>query len=115
MRGGSRVEGASSVPRFSSRIFSGAETHSIHLKAASWFLLPENTTRWSDATVVAQRSSCGSGAVAHKPVTSGNSVNNVPANHEPAMYMATSPLANATRPSHELEFKKSGGEYFTRL
>ena len=41
----------------------------------------------------------GSGAVAHLPLISGNSVVSVPANQAPAMYMPTWPWAKATRPS----------------
>src|SRR5512142_355857 len=96
-------------------MFSGAETNSIHLYAASGCLLPAKTTKSSEATVVAHCLSCGNGAAAHLPVASGKSDSKVPANQAPAIYMATSPFAKVTRPSHEFEFKRSGGEYFFKL
>src|SRR5919202_4284238 len=89
----------------------GAERNSIHFQAASLFLLCSKITSASPAIVVAHCLSSGSGAAAHLPLISGNSLRSVPANQAPATYMATVPLAKATRPSYELELKKSSGEY----
>src|SRR3954451_1522266 len=89
--------GSSTLHRF---MFSGWLRNSIHVHAASWFLLAENSVRLSPAIVVLQPASpSGSGAVAHLPSIFGNSSLSTPASQAPAMYMPTVPLANATRPS----------------
>src|SRR5919112_3375456 len=109
-RGGSRV--AVGVPKVHSFMFSGRDRYSIHSQAASLFLLWLVTTKLSPAMVVAQRAGpAGSGATLHLPLIFGNDWAISPPNQAPAMYMPTLPVAKATRPSQELEARKSGGEY----
>src|SRR4051794_37831025 len=79
---------------------SGRERYSIHLQAASDFLVCANITSESPAIVVLQPAvPFGSGAAAHLPSIFGNSECSVPANQAPATYIPTLPCANATRPS----------------
>src|SRR3954463_14251942 len=95
--------GSSTVQRF---MLSGRVRKSIQIQAASCLSPCENATRLSPAIVVLHPASpSGSGAVAHLPSIFGNSSLSTPASHAPAMYMPTLPLANATRPSYELEFR----------
>jgi len=92
------------VPKVHSFMLSGRDRNSIHSHAASLFLLLLVTTRLSPAMVVAQRAGpTGIGATLHLPVIFGNDCVISPPNQAPASYMATCPLANATRPSQELE------------
>src|SRR5215213_6465257 len=109
-RGGSSV--AVGVPKVHSFMLSGRDRNSTHSQAASLFLLWLVTTRLSPAMVVAQRAGpAGSGATLHLPLIFGNDWAISPPNQAPAMYMPTLPVANAVRPSQELEARKSGGAY----
>src|SRR3954470_17671089 len=115
----SDLRGGSSVLPFASNVhwerFSGRERYSSQSQAAALFFEPSKSTRLSPAMVVLQPASpSGSGAAAHLPLIFGNSVCNAPANHAPAMYIATFPCAKATRPSYEFELRKSAGEYLRR-
>src|SRR4051794_28089343 len=113
VRGGSKV--LPLLLKVHCATFSGWERNSSHFHVASWFFPPLKSTRLSPAIVVAQPADpSGSGAAAHLPLIFGNSPSRTPANHAPAMYMATFPVANATRPSYEFELRKSFGEYFAR-
>src|SRR5215208_1089806 len=82
-------------------MLSGCVRYSIHSHAASW-LSSLNITRLSPATVVAHIpvGPEGSGATSHLPLICGNEDFISPPNQAPASYLATLPLANATRPSH---------------
>ena len=83
----------------------GCVRYSIHSHAASWFSScpvadPANITRLSPATVVAHPAGpAGIGATSHLPLMFGNDDFISPPNHAPASYIATLPVANATRPS----------------
>src|SRR3954451_19751840 len=81
-------------------MLSGWERYSIHSHPASETFVLLNITSESPARVVLHPAApLGGGAAAHLPLSLGYSSASVPANHAPAMYIATSPLANATRPS----------------
>src|SRR4051794_15571856 len=111
VRGGSVVPFG--LPNVHFSMFAGVERNSTHFHAASCCLPPDGMTSVSPAIVVAQPwLPSGSGAAAHLPSSLGYSPVSVLANQAPAMYIATLPLANATRPSYEFELRKSLGEYF---
>src|SRR3954468_6111279 len=79
---------------------SGCDRNSIHSHAASETFVWSNITSESPARVVLHPATpLGGGAAAHLPSSLGYSSASVPANQAPAMYIATSPLANAVRPS----------------
>src|SRR3954453_10032041 len=95
LRGGSSDAGCFLVPRFSSAMFCGASTNSIHFQAASGFLLCDRMTSASPAIVLAHwlpSVSVGSGAAAHLPLILGKLLFISPANQAPAMYMPTLPV-----------------------
>src|SRR3569833_3198559 len=79
---------------------SGWERNSIHSHAASETFVRSKITSESPARVVLHPAvPLGGGAAAHLPLSLGYSSWRVPANQAPAMYLATSPVANAARPT----------------
>src|SRR5205809_631777 len=97
-RGGNRVLYLS--PMVHCFITSGCDRYSSHNHAASGFFACCMTARESPAIVVAHPAGpAGSGAEAHFPSIFGKEEFISPANQLPAMYIATCPFANATRPS----------------
>src|SRR3569833_3801136 len=79
---------------------SGWERNAIHSHAASETFVRSKITSESPARVVLHPAvPLGGGAAAHLPLSLGYSYRRVPASQEPAKCLATSPVANAARPT----------------